>query len=501
MSSQIENSEEVKKEKSAFKASHSNPKKDHYDIIVIGAGSGGLSVGLSMHKLGFNVLLIDKNDKAIGGECLNTGCVPSKALIHVSRIIHSARKSSEYGLSVEGKVDINKVKDYIKEKTNIIRAHENASYFENIGIDVALGTARFLSNDSVEVGNKIYSGTKIVIATGSSPRKLDVEGVELVKYYDNENIFDIDFIPEKLLLIGAGPIGAELGQAFSRLGSKVSVVHSDERILPKEDPLISDLLQKKLSEEGIRFYLNSKVIRFTSEKEAVIEHQDGKTEKLQFDAVLVGIGRELHFDSLEIENAGIEAKDGKIMVNKHLQATNKKVFLSGDIAGNLNFSHAAELHATLLLNNFLSPFKKKLSFENFPWVTFTDPEVATFGLNENQLKEKGIKYEKEILDFNEDDRAIVGDYQYGKLILFLEKSRIFPGNAKILGGSMIAPEAGEMTQELILANVAGLKSSKIFDKIYAYPTSGRVNKTLMINRYDKFLNPFLKRIIKLMYKF
>ncbi|CAN5420114.1 mercuric reductase [soil metagenome] len=490
----IENLPEQKQKKS-------RPKKDVYDIIIIGAGSGGLSVGLSMHMLGFSVLMVDKNPKAIGGECLNTGCIPSKALIHVSRIVYASQKARDFGITSEGKADMRKVKEYIDEKRNIIRKHENAEYFEKMGIDIALGSARFVSKNSIEVNNKIYTGKKIVIATGSKPRKLEIPGVENVKYFDNESVFDLENLPERFLLIGGGPIGIELGQAFHRLGSQVTVVHDDENILTKEDPEIAEILIQKLKEEGIKFYLKSKIKKFISSNQGLIEDMEGKEVKIDFDAVLVGIGRELDYKDLELENADIAVKDGKIMIDPHLRTTNKKVYVSGDVAGNLKFSHAAELHATLLVNNFLSPLKKKLSFESFPWVTFTDPEVATFGLNEKKLKQQGKKYEKHEIDFKDDDRAVVGDYQYGKLILFMEKSLLFPGNAKILGGSMIAPHAGEITQELVLANSAGIKSGKIFEKIYAYPTSARVNKTLMINRYNDFLNPFIKKMLKFLYRF
>lgn len=500
MSSQTEHFE-ISKSTDIKKNNSTTPKKDLYDIIVIGAGSGGLSVGLSMHELGLDVLLVDKNDKAIGGECLNTGCVPSKALIHVSRQVHAAKKAGNYGLNMTGKINMQKVKAYVDEKREIIRKHENAGFFENMGIDVALGTASFVSKDSIEVGNKIFTGRKIVIATGSKPRKLEVPGVEMVKYFDNESIFDLESLPENLLLVGGGPIGMELGQAFGRLGSKVTIIQSDEMIMTKEDPEIAEILKKKIEEEGIQFYVNAKVKKFNSPNEAVIEVENNQEITLNFDAVLVGIGRELDFQSLELENADVEVEDGKIKIDSFLKTTNDKIYVSGDVAGNLKFSHGAELHATLLVNNFFSPIRKKLSFENFPWVTFTDPEVATFGLGEKQLKEKGIKYEKRVMEFDEDDRAVVGDYQYGKLILFFEKSFFFPGNSKILGGSMIAPHAGEITQELVLANAAGIKSSEIFNKIYAYPTSARVNKTMMVNRYNDFLTPFIKKLLQFIYRF
>ena len=475
------------------------PQSPMYDIIVIGAGSAGLSVALPMHEFGFKVLLIDKTDHQMGGDCLNDGCVPSKSLIHVAKQVYQAKKSQTFGMQLSGKVDMSKVMAYVKERQDIIREHENAAFFRKMGIDVALGLAKFVSANEVEVSGKVYKGKKIVIATGSRPKKLRIPGIEQVKWLDNRGIFDIDFLPDKLLVIGGGPIGIELSQAFSRLGSQVSVVHNKAHILNKEEPEITSILQDRLQLEGIIFYLQAEVLSF-SDPNTVVIRQENHQLALTFDAVLVAAGREMNIESLQLSAAGIATENGKIQVNEHLHTSNKQVFVCGDVAGDLQFSHAAEYQATILLNNFLSPLKKPLDNKHMSWVTFTDPEVATFGYSQKDLQDKKIAFDKLSLDFGEDDRAVVEDYQYGKLILYVEPKKLLNQNPQILGGTMIAPNAGELIQELIFANTAGIGSEALFKKIYPYPTASAVNKRIILNKKREQLTPFVKKVLQTLYK-
>jgi pyruvate/2-oxoglutarate dehydrogenase complex dihydrolipoamide dehydrogenase (E3) component len=215
--------------------------------------------------------------------------------------------------------------------------------------------------------------------------------------------------------------------------------------------------------------------------------------------VLVGIGRQLNYEELDLEKAGIDTQKHGLTVNEYLETTNPDVYLCGDIAGSLKFSHAAEQQATMLLNNFLSPLKKKLDNTHMSWVTFTDPEVATFGANEGQLQEKGTDYEKLTLDFTEDDRAVVEDYQYGRLVLYIEKGSLLNRNPKLLGGSMVAPGAGEMFQELVLAHSQGLGINALFDKIYPYPTASAVNKRIVLHKKEEQLTGLVKKGLNLLY--
>lgn len=470
-----------------------------YDLIVIGAGSGGLSIGLGLHELGFKVLLIDRSDASIGGECLNNGCVPSKAFIHASREIAEARKACRFGLETVGKVSLKKVWEYVQSAQDKIRTHENAQFFRNQGLEVVLGTARFSGKRSVEVDGQVYTAKKIAIATGSRPRKLKVPGVDQVAYYDNENIWEMPELPKSLLFIGAGPISMELGQCFARMGTKVTMVEMMEGILSHEAPEIAQILHEQSSKSGIEFHLKTQLLRFKDANTAVLK-KDSHELETTFDAVVAGIGRIIDTSELNLQAAGIRTDlQGQIEIDKYLRTSNKSVYVLGDAANGLKFSHGAELQATLIINNFFSPLKKKVSYDHFSWVTFTHPEIATFGFTEKQLNQKGETFEKLVLDFKEDDRAIVGDYQYGKLILYIKKGWFGLSDAKILGGSMVAPNAGEMFQELVLAKSSKLGIKSLFNKIYAYPTGSRVNKTIVLEKYMKAWKPWMSKILKLFY--
>ncbi|MBD3328815.1 NAD(P)/FAD-dependent oxidoreductase [Candidatus Peregrinibacteria bacterium] len=466
-----------------------------YDIIVVGAGSGGLNVAGFMNKVGFKVLLVDKSDKNIGGDCLNYGCVPSKALIHVSRLVYSGKEAERFGLKQQGKIDIEKVKEYVTGKINHIRKHENASYFRKQGMDVVLGAAEFIGRKKIKVKNKIYSGKKIIIATGGRPRKLKIPGIEKLKYgkeyLDNESVFDINFVPKKLVIIGGGPIGMELGQALSRLGCKVAIVQREKQFLPKESQEVSEILMKQFLKEGMQFYCGWNPIEIKG-NEIIMGNKQKQKKTLTFDSILVAIGRELNIPK-GLEKAGVKLTDDqkKIKTDQYLRTANKDIYLCGDIVGGLQFTHAAELHASVILNNFFSPLKKKLSYDKFSWVTYTDPEIATFGLREDELKERNINYEKLKIDLNEEDRELI-DENEGSLILFLKKR-------KILGGTMVGKNAGELCQELILTLSSGLKINDIFNKIYPYPTSSRINKKIISKFKSSKLTGFGKKILKFLY--
>lgn len=474
--------------------------ENEFDIIVIGCGSGGLSIGLFMNKAGFKVLMISKTDKSIGGDCLNDGCVPSKSLLHVSKVINSAKKASSFGLTISGDVDIKKAVEYIYGKQEVIRKHENASWLKEQGVEVALGIAHFTGKNEVEVAGKRYSAKKIVIATGSRPKKLNIPGIDQVKYYDNKSIFSIENLPLKLIVIGGGPIGIEIAQALSRLGSKVTVIQHSAGILEHDDSCVTAILMDQLQKEGVEIILNAQTDKFISANEAVIILKDGSTTNIKFDAIFAGVGRELNTEELKLENSLIEVKDKRIVTDKYLRTTNKNVFVCGDVAGSLQFSHAAEFHARIILNNLFSPIKKRLNNDYMSWVTFTDPELATFGLNEKELKERKISYERLEQEFDHDDRAIVDDYRFGKLILYIS-SKGFLRKQKILGGTMISPNAGELIQELILANSTSLSINTIFNKIYPYPVASRINQKAIVQYKQKLLTESLKKLLRVAFKF
>ncbi len=469
--------------------------KNVFDLIVIGAGSGGLNIAGFMNRSGFRVLLVDKKEENIGGDCLNFGCVPSKALIHIARIIRNAQKAKEFGFRIEGETDMKKVVEYIRSKKEHIRLHENKPYFEGLGMTVAIGGAKFVSKNEVMVSGILYRAKKIVLATGSRPRTIDIPGIEGAAVFTNETLFDLEKLPKKLLIIGGGPIGIELGQALSHLGSEVSIIVKENRILPREDEVLSNILKTEMEKEGVKFYFESSVKRIEDKERAVVETVHGE-QCIDFDGMLIAIGRDLNKENLDLEKADICLDEKKnIKVNKYLETTNKNVLVCGDIAGQHQFTHAAELHAALIIRNFFLPkfLKKKLVTKHLSWVTYTTPELATFGLGEKDLKDASVSYKVLDESFKEDDRAIIDEMTYGKLKLFVSPKGI------LLGGSMVAPNAGELIQELILAQSENMNVSALFSKIYPYPTATRINKRAVSSLYKEKLTPMVKKIMKILY--
>jgi len=471
-----------------------------YDIIVIGAGSGGLNIAVFMARIGCTVLLIDKSDRSIGGDCLNYGCIPSKALIHVARMVYTGKNVSQFGITQQGEVDIEKVMAYVTERKEIIREHENAAHFRNLGIDVVLGTATFASANEVEVDNTKYTGKKIVIATGSRPRTLTIPGASeafaLGILHTNETIFDLKVLPKKLVVIGAGPIGVELGQALSHLGSEVTLVSNDSHILPREDTSVVNVLFEQLQRDGMHFVFNTNTVRIQKSTLILKDRNTDAENSLPFDVILVAIGRILNTDNLQLEKAGVEIRDGKIVVDAYLRTTNKNIYVCGDVAGMHQFTHAAELHAGLLLRNFFTPFfKKKLSTKNMSWVTYATPEIATYGLSEKELLAQHIPYTILEESFEHDDRAITDSATHGIAKMFVN-----PKSGRILGGTMVAPHAGELIQELILSMSAKIPISKIFNKTYPYPTASRINKRVVTGYFKEKLTVRAASILKTLFR-
>jgi len=470
-----------------------------FDLIVLGAGSAGLGLALFMAKAKLSVLLIDKTAQDVGGDCLNHGCVPSKALIHAARQVHQARQAARFGLQVSGTADLGRVMDYVQERQAIIRRHENPDYLRKQGIRVEIGEPRFTGPHAIELNGHTHRGRRVVIATGSRPRQLAVPGAGLVAHYDNRQVWDLRQLPARLLVVGGGPNGVELAQAMRRLGASVTVVHSAGQILEKEDPGISAVLLDRLRGEGIDFQLEAKIMAFPNANTAQVRHADGHETTLEFDAAYVAIGREVGFDGLQLERAGVGLDaHGHLVLDEQLQTTNPAIFAAGDVANSLKFSHGAELHMRLLLFNFFSPIKKKLDYDHFSWVTFTDPEVAHFGLDAAELDRRGTAYERWETDFAADDRAVVDDYQYGRLLLFVEKNLLPGTKRRLLGGAMVAPSAGELVQELILANSSGLGVEALFDKLYPYPTAARINQALVVRQRD--ISPLARLALDFAYK-
>ncbi len=452
---------------------------EDYDLIVVGGGSGGLGATGIARAFGLRSLLIEAKAENIGGDCLNYGCVPSKSLIHVSRLARHAREARAFGLEVAGQVDFAAALRYVHDAQARIRRHENAAYLRReMDQDVVIGWAKFVGADTLQVGERRFRGRRIVLATGSRPRKLDVPGIDAVEgLHTNHTFFERErALPRRLLIVGGGAIACEMGQAMQRLGAEVTIINRGKRLLEREHVDLSRRLQDVMESEGVRVLHASEVTAFPTPHSATIQTASG-TEEVRFDECLLAIGRDESVKGMDAEVAGIAVDEhGVLEVDDHYRTTNPLVSAVGDAMGREKLSHGAEMHNRDLIYNDLVPFGKTHSLANFSWVTFTDPEIATFGYTADQLRERGREFETIEQAFTDDDRAITADYaDVGKLILYVERRGLLRGKY-LVGGTMIAPAAGEMIQELQLAMQEGVSLNAIFSKIYAYPVASRINQ-------------------------
>jgi len=467
-----------------------------YDCIVIGAGSGGLNIASFLNRVGLSVLLIERSEETVGGDCLNFGCVPSKALIHASREVAASARADAFGLRRNGEVDLSAVMAYVRARQDVIREHEHADYFRNKGIDVVIGTAAFADARHVRVGSEIYHGKRIVIATGSRPRELAVSGADSVPVYTNETIFSARELPQHLVVVGGGPIGFEIGQAFSRLGAQVTLVNRDDRWLAKEHRAVVAPLMERMEAEGVRFIPHAELTEVTTDAHAVITTADGTREEVPCSAVFVSIGRILNLEELDLDAAGIERDEqGKLILDPYLRTSNSRVFAVGDVVGQHQFTHAAEVHASLVLSNFFKPrpLWKKRRTDHMAWVTYTDPEIATFGRSESTLAREGVTYEVVEQPFSENDRSITDERTEGLVRIYVDR------RGRILGGTMVGAGAGELVSELILAMTHSMTVADVFARVFPYPTAARINRLAAGAYLSKKLTPTVTRLMRALY--
>lgn len=466
-----------------------------YDIIVLGAGSAGLNVAVFMNSLKLKVLMVEKH--LIGGDCLNTGCVPSKALISLAHQVHAARGAGALGVHTVGGVDMEKVAAKIKERQDVIRVHEHPEYFREKGIDVEIGSPRFVSPTTIEINNKTCTAKRIVCATGSRPAVPPIEGLEHVDYLTNETIFSNKTLPRHLLVIGAGPIGIEMAQAYRRLGAEVTVLDLQEYILPREDEDIAERMTEVLSKEGINFRLGVRPVRFPNKKSLIIrtsnEGPSGREETLTFDRVLVAAGRRLNIENLDLEKGEIEVRNHRIVVDAYLRTSNKRVYCCGDVVGDYQFTHWAEYQAAVAIRNMMSPFKTKVDRRRVAWVTYTDPEVATFGLRPVEMTARGMKFRTFEVPMKDVDRAICEGIEAGVLKVHVAKG-------KIVGGTLMGAHAGEMVGELLSFMTLGIPFSKLYNRIYPYPTLARIHRKSVQQYLGEKLTPRTAGILRRIYK-
>ncbi|MEH2156120.1 mercuric reductase [Nostoc sp.] len=483
-----------------------NPQPaDVYDLVVIGAGTAGLVVaaGAAGLDLGLKVALIEKH--LMGGDCLNVGCVPSKTIIRSARVVGEILNAKDLGVNIPQHhidVDFSKVMARMRRIRADISHNDSAERFQNLGVDVFLGSGRFASKNTVEVGDKTLKFKKAVIATGTRPAQLAIPGIEQAGYLTNETVFSLIQRPEHLAVIGGGPIGCELAQAFRRLGCEVVLFHSGSHLLNKEDAEAAEILQKVLISEGIRVVLNSKleeVVTVTQGKRLYFS-SNGHRDSVTVDEILVGAGRSPNVEGLNLESVGVAYdKHQGVKVNDYLQTTNPKIYAAGDICMNWKFTHAADAAARIVIKNMLfSPFgigRSKLSSLVMPWVTYTDPEIAHVGLSEHEAQKLGIEVTTINIPFSSVDRAIADGEESGFLKIHHKK-----GSDEIIGATIVASHAGEMISELTTAMVNKIGLSKLSSVIHPYPTQAEAIKKAADTYRRTLLTSNTKKILRFLTK-
>ena len=483
-----------------------NPQPaDLYDLVVIGAGTAGLvtAKGAGGLGLGLKVALIEKH--LMGGDCLNVGCVPSKCLIRSARAVADIRDAKAFGVSSSGETEIDfpTVMERMRQVRTTISPVDSALSAQKAGVDVFFGEGHFNSDGTISVAGQRLKFKKAVIASGARAVKPRIPGIEEVGYLTNETVFSLTEAPQRLAVIGGGPIGCELAQSFQRLGCQVILFHRGNHVLNKEDRDAAEIVQKALIKDGIRLVLACQMegVEQTSEGKVIHFNCDGQSESVVVDEILAGAGRQPNVESLNLEAVGVEYDPRKgVIVNDYLQTTNSKIYAAGDICMNWKFTHAADAAARIVLKNTLfSPFgfgKYKLSDLIMPWATYTDPEIAHVGMYEQDAHAQGLDCNIIKIDFDDVDRALAEGETEGFVKILHKK-----GSDEILGATIVARHAGEMISELTTAIVHQIGLSKMSSVIHPYPTQAEAIKKAADTYRRTLLTPRTKKLLGLLTKF
>ncbi len=451
------------------------PGKFDRNLVVIGAGSAGLVSAYIAAAVRAKVTLIEKH--RMGGDCLNTGCVPSKALIRSAKVVAQARRATELGFkNIHVEFDFADIMERVQRVIRTIEPHDSVERYTSLGVECVEGEARITSPWTVEVNGQTLSTRNIIIATGARPFIPPIPGIEDMDYLTSDTVWSLRELPRRLVVLGGGPIGSELAQSFARLGSKVSQVEMLPRILVREDPEVSKIVSDSFKNDGVDVLISHKALSFkkqAGQKVLVCEH-DGKEVEIEFDQLLVAVGRKPNVEGFGLEDLGIALdKAGTVTTNEYLQTLHENIFACGDVAGPYQFTHTAAHQAWYAaVNAMFGRFKKfRVDYSVIPWATFTEPEVARVGLNETEAKEKGIAYEVSHYGIDDLDRAIADEEAKGFV-----KVLTVPGKDKILGATIVGDHAGELITEYITAMKHGLGMNKILGTIHIYPTLSEANK-------------------------
>ena len=476
-----------------------------YNVVVIGAGTAGLVTAAGTAGLGGRVALIEGN--LMGGDCLNFGCVPSKALISSARLIQQIRDAEKWGLDrQQPQFAFEKIFDRMHARRAKIAPNDSQERFESLGVDVFRGEARFVSPHEIEVSGQKLHAKNFVIATGSRAAIPEIEGIDTVPYFTNETIFDeLKGKPESMIVLGGGPIGCELAQTFRRFGVKVTIVQRGDQLLPREDREVAEFLECRLINEGVRV-IKSADARSVATSDAgkvaleFLDRQSGRLAERTFfaDALLVAVGRTPNFRRLDLKSIGVAVNESGVRVNDYLQTSQRHIYAAGDVIGPFLFTHMADAQARVVVRNILVPFqflRQKMDYSVVPWCTYTDPEVAHVGFGEKEAKQKNVEHDLFVVPLEDLDRAVVESEEAGFVKVLTAR-----GSDKILGATMVGPHAGDLLHEFVLAMKTGIGLGTIASTIHAYPTFAELARKAG-DKYNKArLTPRAKKLFSWLYR-
>ncbi len=471
-----------------------NPSpKPRYDFVVIGGGTAGLVAAAGAAGLGASVALVEKH--LLGGDCLNVGCVPSKSIIRSSRAYADVRDAERFGVKVPDGVsaDFARVMERMRKLRAKIAHHDSVKRFKGLGVEVFLGEGRFASESSIEVAGKTLNFKRALIATGARAIALPIRGLAEAGYLTNETVFSLTEGPERLAVIGGGPLGCELAQAFQRLGSSVTVIEILPKLLGPEDEDASRIVGEALEKDGVKVLLGSTIVEIkkSGDTKEIIAKTDEKEHIIKVDEILLGAGRAPNVEGLDLEVANVEYdRRIGIHVNDKLQTSNPNIFAAGDVCLKYKFTHMADASARIAVQNALFAGRKKISALTVPWCTYTDPEVAHVGLSEKEATEKGIKSRTILIPFRDVDRAILDGEEDGFLKVLVKKR-----SDRILGATLVARHAGEIIGELALAITAKVGLKKLSSVVHPYPTQAESIKKAADEYNRSRLSPFTKWLL------
>lgn len=465
---------------------------EKHDLVIIGGGVGGLVTASVAGQLGLDVVLIERREM-LGGDCLNAGCVPSKSLIRGAEVAHLMRTANRFGVSpAEPQVDLGTVMDRVHAVIAHLAEHDDPERLRGYGVDVRFGEAQFTDPYTVTVDGEPIAGRRFVIATGSRPAAPPIPGLESASCWTNETVFNQRTLPERLAVIGGGPIGTELAQAFSRLGSQVTILQGAPYLLPKEDRELTAELEERFAAEGITVHAGATVERVETEQGVSTLHVQGpdKSTAVLADAILLGTGRHANVEALNLDAAGVALDEGRIRVDRRMRTTARHIFACGDCCGPYPFTHMAEYQAGIVIANAIFRMPKKADYRVVPRVTYTAPELAHVGYTEAEAEALGKRVQVARFPFRDVDRAVCDGQPEGQVKLILARGRL-------IGASVLGAHGGELIHELILAMHAKVKVGGIAAAIHAYPTRSQIHRRAVNSLYaPRLYAPGTRRLVR-----